>query len=306
MIKGSKLIKNPVRTEYSPEDVAAHFKVFLQAYAGTPEHILFQNTEDNFLNLLEDAVSEFLQMMSESSFSTISDNKFLDVTGKLVRILLSYLAEHSKTTVTYVVNRLSTLFAKKNRDYGPMNIALTGEAGLVVRLIDKFARIDNLLTLSLDPLNESLEDSISDAINYLVILSLVRKNLWAATINHLSLVNKNTEKYDESLKTPSQSMEEIIGFTSAALSGLTRGTVPPRKVTDWVKEHGVPCVHRKGGRVTMIIPIEELSAFRDAVLAMPTASFTNIKPAFDEERAKTTTPVVMYRFSGDNPFTHSF
>jgi len=295
MIKGNKLIKNPVRTEYSPEDVAAHFKVFLQAYAGTPEHILFQNTEDNFLNLLEDAVSEFLQMMSTSSFSSISDDKFLNTTGKLIRILLGYLAEHSKTTVAHVVNRLSALFARKNRDYGPMNIALTGEAGLVVRLIDKFARIDNLLTLSLDPLNESLEDSVSDAINYLVILSLVRKDLWAATVNHLGLVNKSTEKYDELSNTSSQSMEEVVGFTSVVLSGLTRGTVPPRKITDWVKEHGVSCVRRKGGRVTTILPIEELSAFRDAVLTMPTTSFTNIKPAFDEERAKTVTPVIMYR-----------
>lgn len=42
--------------------------------------------------------------------------------------------------------------------------------GVVVRLTDKFARVCNLLTLKAATVDESIEDTINDMINYLVIL----------------------------------------------------------------------------------------------------------------------------------------
>ncbi len=78
------------------------------------------------------------------------------------------------------------LFDRKQRDYGPQNIAAFGEVGVLVRANDKIARLINLIwTRGLDatgtkitPANESLEDSWRDLSVYGVIARLCRKELW--------------------------------------------------------------------------------------------------------------------------------
>ena|SRR3990167_1220373 len=72
---------------------------------------------------------------------------------------------------------------KKNTDYASKEndpfrnfrtVELLGlcstQAGIVVRLSDKLARICNLLDKKPEVVSESLEDTILDAINYLAIL----------------------------------------------------------------------------------------------------------------------------------------
>lgn len=81
-----------------------------------------------------------------------------------------------------VVGEIYTIFCKKNADYGPNNIAFTGEVGVVVRMFDKMMRIKNLLLdnakagTAVD--DESVEDTIIDIIDYGIILLLVRRGLW--------------------------------------------------------------------------------------------------------------------------------
>lgn len=70
------------------------------------------------------------------------------------------------------------LLDRKQRDYGPKNIASTGEFGVLVRLTDKLARMERLLTKSLDPKNESLLDTYTDISNYGLIAALVRSGKW--------------------------------------------------------------------------------------------------------------------------------
>jgi len=67
----------------------------------------------------------------------------------------------SKTVVKTLV--------KKQRDYGPENIARFGRKGLLVRLHDKVARLENLAARGADPENEAVVDTYLDIIGYCAI-----------------------------------------------------------------------------------------------------------------------------------------
>ena len=55
---------------------------------------------------------------------------------------------------------------KKQKDYGPENIARFGLNGIVIRTHDKVARLENLRTKNSDGENESFDDTLLDIIGY--------------------------------------------------------------------------------------------------------------------------------------------
>jgi hypothetical protein len=64
------------------------------------------------------------------------------------------------------------LLIKKHKDYGPQNILKFGEYGIMVRVWDKIARIENLkrrISMGQAPQNEPLKDSYMDIWNYALI-----------------------------------------------------------------------------------------------------------------------------------------
>lgn len=56
----------------------------------------------------------------------------------------------------------------KQRDYGPENISRFGRQGLMVRMHDKVARLENLLSVDGGgkPHNESIKDNLLDVVGY--------------------------------------------------------------------------------------------------------------------------------------------
>lgn len=68
-----------------------------------------------------------------------------------------------------VVNQITDILVRKQRDYGHENIARFGRAGLLVRCHDKVARLENLLTSGRVPENESVVDNFIDVIGYSAI-----------------------------------------------------------------------------------------------------------------------------------------
>lgn len=74
--------------------------------------------------------------------------------------------------------RATALFDKKHSDYGKQNISFSGQIGIVVRMMDKLARIQNLMDKGVDPQNESLEDSWDDLMNYAAIGKLLGNGKW--------------------------------------------------------------------------------------------------------------------------------
>lgn len=61
------------------------------------------------------------------------------------------------------------VLVKKQKDYGPENIRRFGRQGLMVRLHDKVARLENLYTSGRQPQNESIYDTYLDIVNYTAI-----------------------------------------------------------------------------------------------------------------------------------------
>jgi hypothetical protein len=58
---------------------------------------------------------------------------------------------------------------RKQRDYGPENIRRFGRQGLMVRMHDKIARLENLVTNDKNPNNESIDDTVMDIAGYAAI-----------------------------------------------------------------------------------------------------------------------------------------
>lgn len=74
------------------------------------------------------------------------------------------------------------LFDDKQQDYGPSNIAASGEIGIAVRLQDKVARMRHILLKALrgdvKVNNESLADTYKDVANYGLIGWILNKGKW--------------------------------------------------------------------------------------------------------------------------------
>jgi hypothetical protein len=78
------------------------------------------------------------------------------------------------------------IVSKKNRDYATEQDAFKNfrfstyvgvpiDRAILVRLTDKLSRISNLLDKEPDVVDERIEDTIKDAVNYLAILSAYLK-----------------------------------------------------------------------------------------------------------------------------------
>ncbi len=83
------------------------------------------------------------------------------------------------TNVVEDMEGVAELLIDKRRDYGSANIRMTGPVGIAVRLVDKSARLWNLLSQGKTPNNETMEDTWRDVIGYGTIgLQLHRRGEW--------------------------------------------------------------------------------------------------------------------------------
>jgi hypothetical protein len=85
---------------------------------------------------------------------TIADTELMDITADIVQEVL----------------------VRKQRDYGHENIRRFGRQGLMIRIHDKVARLENLLANGETPNNESIEDTLLDIVGYSAIGIMWEKN----------------------------------------------------------------------------------------------------------------------------------
>lgn len=75
----------------------------------------------------------------------------------------------SRLGIVLDVALVQSTLVRKQRDYGHENIRRFGSQGLYVRLHDKVARLENLLSSGASPENESLQDNVMDVVGYCAI-----------------------------------------------------------------------------------------------------------------------------------------
>jgi len=83
-----------------------------------------------------------------------------------------------------IATKAVELLVQKHEDYGPANISDAPGGplnGLSVRLHDKVARLNNLLSHHKKPKNEAIEDTFIDILNYAIIALLVINDKWDTT-----------------------------------------------------------------------------------------------------------------------------
>jgi hypothetical protein len=68
-----------------------------------------------------------------------------------------------------LINDIAGLVTRKQRDYGSDNILRFGRLGLLVRVHDKIARLENLAARGTEPNNESISDNYMDVIGYCTV-----------------------------------------------------------------------------------------------------------------------------------------
>lgn len=77
-------------------------------------------------------------------------------------------------------NQIKTTLVKKQRDYGSKNIEKFGINGIVIRIHDKIARLENLLNKNSFAENEPLQDTLLDIVGYSIIAVMWNNNYFMA------------------------------------------------------------------------------------------------------------------------------
>ena len=77
-------------------------------------------------------------------------------------------------------NKIKTTLVKKQRDYGSKNIEKFGINGIVIRIHDKIARLENLLNKNSFAENEPLQDTLLDIVGYSIIAVMWNNNYFMA------------------------------------------------------------------------------------------------------------------------------
>jgi hypothetical protein len=86
-----------------------------------------------------------------------------------------------------LLDQMMEMHIQKTDDYGPDAVNLTGEIGIMVRMVDKMSRLTHLTGWDFktgtksevkSPNNESIDDTLMDLASYALIMLVYRQNKW--------------------------------------------------------------------------------------------------------------------------------
>lgn len=155
---------------------------------------------DNEIDLLKSVIDQYLEsgleIFEPNLFGDFNDTKNIVTAHQTMFLLMAHSAislfgklqydERYKSFINVFLSEImiSETVAKKQRDYGPNNVAKFGVSGLVVRIHDKIARLDNLLSPKKKGANavqnETVFDTLLDIVGYSTV-ALLWVNGWFLT-----------------------------------------------------------------------------------------------------------------------------
>lgn len=133
----------------------------------------WENTEDDFIPVGREYAGHVLEGNEDFTF------RRLIAESPIEQICREYCIQTDMgREALYIALENVALLDRKHRDYSAENITAFGEFGVLVRVNDKICRLKNLLTVGMEPKNESVEDSWLDLANYALIAQLIRRKIW--------------------------------------------------------------------------------------------------------------------------------
>lgn len=143
---------------------------------------LFQNIEHDSWNSAADYASKEIFVLSQSFTSSIPqirdwfDEMVTKFFGKGGIATSEWMVLGAKALKWGRLNgweithqELIETLVRKQRDYGHQNIAMFGRDGLLIRVHDKIARLENLVTREAEAANEPIRDTVLDIAGYSTI-----------------------------------------------------------------------------------------------------------------------------------------
>lgn len=88
-------------------------------------------------------------------------------------------------------DEVAAVLVRKQTDYGHDNIARFGLNGLIVRMHDKIARLENLAARGVSPENESIRDNYLDVLGYATIGVMWSEGTFLMPLDALTVVESN-------------------------------------------------------------------------------------------------------------------
>ena len=137
-------------------------------------------------NDTQDRLADYIKLINGSGLSSDSERQQYTSNSLASANEIKHMEGMEKFSVQVFkhTEELAYLLIKKQKDYGPKNIANAPGGplnGLRVRIFDKISRINHLIDTGATPENESLRDSFMDLANYGIIALMVLDGEWEGT-----------------------------------------------------------------------------------------------------------------------------
>lgn len=136
----------------------------------------------NQLALIQQDISHFIQGIIHGTYDASFDDldRSMGACGTLASAHLQSTGVNTK--------EIHELLCRKQRDYGHDNICMSGEIGLAVRMMDKIARLNNLLARDGKNIgNEPLVDTWTDILGYATVYHMYRAGTFTTPLKEMEV-----------------------------------------------------------------------------------------------------------------------
>ena len=150
---------------------------------------------------LEDLRTQLNTLIDESWTPQPGDNQHVHAAWKNIGATARNLTQKQQFSkkIAFGSAYMHTIVTKKQQDYGPENIARFGRTGLLVRMHDKIARLENLFDSGRAPENESINDNILDIIGYSCIAMMWEEGTFLLPLQAVTVVESKPSPLTERL-----------------------------------------------------------------------------------------------------------
>lgn len=138
-----------------------------------------EHTERPTIEVLRDDLDKFI----EEQFYTGTDKPAVIAWWTIIGSDAIAIADTRRMDIT--VDIVKEVLVRKQRDYGHENIRRFGRQGLMIRIHDKVARLENLLQSGETPNNESIDDTLLDIVGYSAIGIMWEKNTFLLPLKEI-------------------------------------------------------------------------------------------------------------------------